>query len=318
MPRGKLPRRDFPRGSVALTIFSCINDECKFYKLPWWRLAWLQMAGLCLLLAVKSEQADARSCMFIGSHMFFHFSTHPLNDLKRCRPSWRMRRGFTLPEMLVVIAIIAILGFILFSAAQNMKASGKTAKATANLRQIGVLMASYTADNNNCLPILLNWGGTWFPPWQYRLMEKAGIEADWNSTLYLASCFYDPLVKDPEQHPYGGFGGNDAIIIGLGGFPHKNCLSVFGQDRGTPVSRIGSPNQKVVVASAADAQGSRFKSSWYFHGEEWVAAGSGYTSCRPYPRYNGKTLCLFVDGHTEQLDTNKMDYAARRKYFLRD
>ena len=250
--------------------------------------------------------------------MLSHIPRKSLNDPRPCRPSWCMRRGFTLPEMLVVIAIIAILGFILFSAAQKMKASSTTAKATTNLRQIGALMASYTVDNSNCLPILLDWSGAWFPPWQYRLMEKAGMEADWNSTLYLASCFYDPIIKDPEQHPYGGFGGNDAIMVGLGGYDSKNCLSLFGQDRGTPVSRIGPPNQKVVVASAADTQGSRFKSSWYFHGEEWVAAGSGYTSCRPDPRYNGKTLCLFVDGHTESLDTNKMSQAERRKYFLRD
>jgi hypothetical protein len=27
-------------------------------------LAWLQMAGLCLLLAVKSEQAHEQSCIF--------------------------------------------------------------------------------------------------------------------------------------------------------------------------------------------------------------------------------------------------------------
>ena len=230
----------------------------------------------------------------------------------------RRGKGFTLIELLVVIAIIAVLAAILFPGAKSIMASGQSAKATGNLRQIGSLMASYAADNNNCLPILMNWSGQWFPPWQYRLMEKAGLQADWTSPLYLSDCFYDPLIKDPDQHPYGGFGGNDALMLGLGGLDAKNCLKQFGQNRGTPISRIGSPSQKVIVASAADAQGSKFKSSWYFHGTEWVAAGSGYTSCKPDPRHGGKTLCLFVDGHSERLDTDRMSRAEREKYFLRD
>lgn len=54
--------------------------------------------------------------------------------------------GFTLVELLVVIVLVATLAAIAFSLALRMKKSANQAITTANLRQIGVAMISYTAD----------------------------------------------------------------------------------------------------------------------------------------------------------------------------
>ena len=222
-------------------------------------------------------------------------------------------RAFTLLEMLVVIAIIAVLALLALPAAQHMLAKGHTAKAVGNLRQIGVLMSSYTAENNNCLPLLLDWGGGWYPPWQALLSRSAGLREDTSTTLFFDDCFYDPAVKESRQHPYGGFGGNDAMIMDA-----ASCQSAFGQRQGAPLTLIGPLSQKVIVASAADSAGSRFDSSWFFYGDRFVAQGSSLTVPKPAPRHSGKTLCLFADGHTEQLDTGNMTPEERRKYFQRD
>jgi len=233
-------------------------------------------------------------------------------------------RAFTLVELLVVVAILGLLAGLLIPVTQKAIAAGKTGKATGNLRQIGTLLNAYAGENNGSLPILLDWGGPWWPPLQYRLMELAGAQADWsrqNTTgLYLVDWVYDPGIKNaqkgPPQHAYGGLGFNDAIVLGLGSNDNRDCRRVFGHDRGTPLSAIGPLSKKVVAASATDSQGSQFKSSWLFNGAEWVAAGPGYTGPKPDPRHGGKTLCLFADGHTELLDTEKMSAADRRKYFL--
>lgn len=253
--------------------------------------------------------------------------------MPRCLKCRRLRacgvEAFSLIELLVVIAIIAILAALAFPLANRMIAAGQTGKATANLRQIGALMASYTADNNNCLPLLINWPNYGKDPdnfrfWQNFLRRHAGLSTNGPANgLWLPNVFYDPAVKG-NQHLWGGFGGNDSIMLAINPWqPEKDCGSVFGVLRGpdgpgTPMSRIGKPAQKVLVASAADSEGSKYKSSWYFHGAEWAAAGSDYQGPRPSPCHGSKTLCLFADGHTEQLDTDNMSPEDRRKYFLRD
>ena len=59
----------------------------------------------------------------------------------------------------MVVAILGLLAGLLIPVTQKAIAAGKKGKATGNLRQIGSLLNSYAAENSNCLPILLDWGG---------------------------------------------------------------------------------------------------------------------------------------------------------------
>jgi len=62
------------------------------------------------------------------------------------------RTGFTLLELLVVLAIIAILAALLFPALDAARESGKKAACLANLRQIGTGLAAYANDNDGLIP----------------------------------------------------------------------------------------------------------------------------------------------------------------------
>lgn len=62
------------------------------------------------------------------------------------------RNGFTLIELLVVIAIIATLVALLFPLGNYMRENARSAKCVQNLRQIGLGLHSYIADNNNRFP----------------------------------------------------------------------------------------------------------------------------------------------------------------------
>jgi prepilin-type processing-associated H-X9-DG protein len=126
----------------------------------------------------------------------------------------------------------------------------------------------------------------------------------------LVDCFYDPaLVKG--SHPYGDFGGNQAIIKDYNPWVPGSDVNA----KGISLGAIGLLSKKVVVASAEIPSGVPCKGSWYFQ-SEWISQGSSFGGAKPSARHGGKALCLFADGHVEALDTQNMSSADRRKYFL--
>ncbi|HSU57033.1 MAG TPA: prepilin-type N-terminal cleavage/methylation domain-containing protein [Candidatus Dormibacteraeota bacterium] len=64
----------------------------------------------------------------------------------------KARRGFTLIELLVVIAIIAIVAALLLPALASGKEKGKKAVCLSNLRQAGIALVAYAADNDGRIP----------------------------------------------------------------------------------------------------------------------------------------------------------------------
>jgi prepilin-type N-terminal cleavage/methylation domain-containing protein len=76
-------------------------------------------------------------------------------------------RAFTLIEVVVVIAIIAILTAILIPSLQSALESARATQDLSNLRQIGALMQSYLNDKDQVLPAGATWPGTSATPVLY-------------------------------------------------------------------------------------------------------------------------------------------------------
>ncbi len=61
-------------------------------------------------------------------------------------------RGFTLVELLVVLAVIAILAALLLPALSSAKADSKRIACISNLRQIGIAVRNYSTDDAGLIP----------------------------------------------------------------------------------------------------------------------------------------------------------------------
>ena len=64
----------------------------------------------------------------------------------------RTRKGFTLIELLVVIAIIGILAAMVFPVFARARESARKAVCLSNVKNIGLAIQMYLADNNDTLP----------------------------------------------------------------------------------------------------------------------------------------------------------------------
>lgn len=82
--------------------------------------------------------------------MLLSVSTAPLGGFIGRAPV--ARRAFTLIELLTVIATIAILAGILIPVVGRVRESARTSQCTSNLRQIGMGMSLFAADNQGMLP----------------------------------------------------------------------------------------------------------------------------------------------------------------------
>lgn len=67
------------------------------------------------------------------------------------------RRAFTLVELLIVIAIIAVLSGIVFSAILRATDEGNKAKALSQLRQMSQAVLMYTGEHDDRLPMSTNY-----------------------------------------------------------------------------------------------------------------------------------------------------------------
>ena len=200
----------------------------------------------------------------------------------------RRVKGFTLMEILVVLAIIAILSAILLPVFARVREQGRITQCKSNLHQIGLAMQQY-ADDNGKYPLWLTTAlptvgqSADGPGWAYRILPYAG-------NLQLFRCPSkgpkDGVVEDVT--PADGL--NQSVSVHYTDYQMNIHLS------GLPSTQVKRPANMVMLRDSSDLESTN--SSCY---------SFGGNSSTPYTTHLGRANYLFVDGHVKLLDYNNSD-----------
>jgi len=124
------------------------------------------------------------------------------------RPSQTITRsGFTLIEMLVVIAIIAVLAALLLPAVQQAREAARRAQCMNNVMQIGVALNNYMmahevlppGTQNSSGPIQSNEGGGYHMGWISQILPYFEKQYVYENIDFTRSV-YDPVNLPARQY----------------------------------------------------------------------------------------------------------------------
>lgn len=217
-------------------------------------------------------------------------------------------RGFTLIEVIVVVAILLILAALLFPLGSSMVARGHTTKCSSNLRQIYLGLNQFLQDNNNRLPNLWNQQPVFTRVATFNTNQDALKSKNLSFILYKnynidPNIFICPVEQQNtnittfyrrQNSIWAKDGAGTAVIKPFG--DTQNFNSQQGVNLNLLYEQADGPPSHLIM----------FYDS--------VFPGVGYL--REHPPHKGRQNFLFFDGHVETLTTDEVQerYPANRDF----
>jgi prepilin-type N-terminal cleavage/methylation domain-containing protein/prepilin-type processing-associated H-X9-DG protein len=224
------------------------------------------------------------------------------------KPSSRQmtRHGFTLLELLVVISIIGVLAALLLPALSRTKMQAQKTTCISNLRQLGIALQSFVADNH-AYPSMIGPTNGDYPGLWVSQLEIGGFGDSRPITGFInqgvwrcpAAPVFDPWPPSNghdewDSYGYNGWGvavPNPTNFLGLRGDYIPGTHWIKGSSGYAPVkeSEVVAPAEMMAIGDSANG-------GLYFARYELAYVDrNGRSSSRHQGRFN----VLFCDGHVE-------------------
>ncbi len=199
------------------------------------------------------------------------------------------KRGLTLVELLVVVAIIAILIALLLPGFVGAKSKAQRIQCVSNLRQIGLALHGYLADNH-VYPPGMRWAVT---------LEHQGFGISKPGTNFLKEGVWRcPTARISVHSATAGvirlcYGYHTFGVLRVGDF--TNGLGLLGHARSdglpTPIleSEVAVPSEMIAIGDGFNGSRDLMR----IPSKELAKYGNTYS------RHVGKANVLFCDGHVE-------------------
>ena len=205
--------------------------------------------------------------------------------------------GFTLAELLVVITIILILAALIMPAVKGVRERAQAAACAQNLRQIGVGLRLYIADNDGRFPdgtADVSWSGKgkcWYDAASINMGRQYNFQT-WSGDNTLPKSFGCPSGHGKAYFPNWPYSGDYAANLRLGN----------QYDGVTTLASVNHPSETPYVQ---DTVLQNQFGEWIFN------AGSSKTAIEAFSdRHGGRGNILWVDGHVSSFTyAEYMDFA---------
>lgn len=236
--------------------------------------------------------------------------------MKNLRRSHTESLGFTLIEILAVVAVIGVLVALVVPVVRSSIERGQMATSMSNLRQLVLANQSYAADNGRYAPADNRWNnkrwhgartsaGQSFDPTKGYLADYLGK----SRTVGVCPLFRDMVTGSSSfETSTGGYGYNASYI---GGTPDW-AYDAEGSRVAAVIPQVVR-SRTVMFTTSGYAIGDSIQEYPYCEPPFWDF-GSGPTTSRPSPsvhfRFNGKALVGWCDGSVtaEACDPREVGY----------
>lgn len=232
-----------------------------------------------------------------------------MKTLRLAFPLSAVRQRFTLLELLIVIAIVAILAGLLLPALNNAREKANAIACVSNMKQIQQALIGYVDDNRESFPCYGNPAPSLTPDinWIYRLYDgdylKGGAVFFCKSQRYRRKYDNDAIfLADPQSiknFDNGSYGYNWRYL-GTN-LDYSKESATIRWNTGAKRNQIRKPSEMI---SLVDVVRDHARDLGSFACDPYADCGGG----NPDPRHSGGCNVAWVDGHVSHVtNINKKD-----------